>query len=358
MFQTDINKQSIIIEGMTYTQSDVLSVIRNEDSKEWSDFHLELFHFLEDWFAPSEEITIHTSGSTGKPKSMLVKKKLMMQSACITCEYLQLKPKDKILLCMALNFIAGKMMVVRALVAGLDIYPVAPSGHPLVDINQEFHFASMVPLQIFNSLQVPKEADRLRNIGNLLIGGGSINPSLEKELKDFPNPVYASYGMAETLSHIALRMVNGPNASLDFTPLPSVSLSLSEEGALVIDAPLVSEKRLFINDIAEINSDGSFRVLGRKDNVIVTGGLKIQTETLEEKLSEYIQVPFAISSLPDPKFGEIIVLVIEQPIDPSIFTKQLPSYQIPKKIIRINSIPRTESGKINRAKLKSLLKTL
>lgn len=323
----------------------------------YSDFHLELFHFLEDWFNPSEEMTIHTSGSTGKPKPMIVKKKFMMQSACITCEYLGLKPYDKTLLCMPLSFIAGKMMVVRALVAELDLYPVAPSGHPLAHLAHCFRFAAMVPLQIYNSVQVPVELERLRKIDALLIGGGAIDSRLEDTLKDFPNPVYASYGMAETLSHIALRKVNGPNASFFFTPLPSVSLSLSEEGTLIIDAPMICEKQLLTNDMAEINSDGTFRILGRKDNVIITGGLKVQIETLETTLSTLIQVPFAVTSLPDPKFGEIIVLAVENPIDKTQLANMLPSYQIPKRIINIETIPRTESGKIDRATLKSLVKS-
>lgn len=322
----DIRKknQTITIAGKRFS-AETIRLVLKEKATTYSDFQLELFRFLEDWFSPSGEMTIHTSGSTGKPKPVVVKKRLMEQSAKITCKYLGLQPHDKVLLCMPLSFIAGKMMVVRALVAGLDIYPVAPSGHPLSETGPDFEFAAMVPLQIFNSLQVPAERECLRKIGTLLIGGGSIDPNLEEALKDFANPVYASYGMAETLSHIALRRVNGPNASLNFTPLPSVHLSLSEEGTLVIDAPLVCEKTLYTNDIAEIYSDGTFRIFGRKDNVIVTGGLKVQAETLEAALSAFIHVPFAISSLPDAKFGEIIVLATEQPVEEKQWATHLPS---------------------------------
>ena len=351
MYQTDRAKQILLIEGQIFSVADVLAAFNNGGS----DFHFELFRFLNDWFDPSGEMIVHSSGSTGKPKPMVVKKEFMMQSACITCDYFGLKPKDKILLCMSLNFIAGKMMVVRALVAGLDLYPIEPSGNPLKDTEVAFRFASMVPLQIFNSLQNPVETERLRKIEVLLIGGGSINPMLENALKEFPNAVYASYGMAETLSHIALRRVNGLNASLNFTPLPSVHLFLSEENALIIDAPWACENRLFTNDVAVINTDGSFRILGRKDNVIVTGGLKVQAEALEATLSPYIHVPFAITSLPDLKFGEIIVLVVEQPIDESSLAALLPSFQVPKKISVVKTIPRTESGKIDRAALKAIL---
>lgn len=345
-----LKSPKVILEGRTYSAEDL-----RFELKKATGFRLELFRFLEDWFSPSEEMSIHTSGSTGKPKAMVVEKKYMRQSARLTCSYFHLQPKDKILLCMPLTFIAGKMMVVRAVTAGLDIYPVAPNGHPLSDTDQSFRFASMVPLQIYNSLQNPVEAERLRKVSILLIGGGVISPSLEKVLKDFPNEVYASYGMAETVSHIALRRVNGPKASLRFTPLPSVGLALSEDGSLIVDAPLVCSKRLYTNDRAEIFPDGTFRILGRKDNVILTGGMKVQAETLEEILSTFITVPFAITSQPDPKFGEIIVLVVEKPIDVSLLSTLLPAHQVPKKVHILETIPLTESGKIDRAKLKNLI---
>jgi len=342
--------QSITIEGQTFSVENL-----HEELKKATDFRLELVRFLIDWFSPSEEIRIHTSGSTGMPKSILVEKIFMRRSALLTCSFLGLKALDKILLCMPLSFIAGKMMVVRAVMAGLDLYPVAPTGHPLSDTDQSFRFASMVPLQIFNSLQNPMEENRLRKVSILLIGGGVISPSLENILKDFPNEVYASYGMAETVSHIALRRVNGPQASLKFSPLPSVQISLSEDNSLVIDAPMVSSKRLYTNDQAEIFRDGTFRILGRNDNVIVTGGLKVQAESLEETLSTIIEAPFAITSLPDPKFGEIIVLVVEKPFDEALLSAHLPAYQVPKKVILLDTIPLTESGKIDRTKLRNLI---
>jgi len=341
---------SITIEGETFFVEDIPLEL-----KKATGFRLELFRFLEDWFSPSKVMTIHTSGSTGKPKPMLIDKKYMRHSALLTCSYFGLQKHDKILLCMPLTFIAGKMMVVRAVMAGLDIYPVAPTGHPLSDTDQSFRFASMVPLQIFNSLQNPVEAKRLRKVSILLIGGGVISPTLEEALKDFPNEVYASYGMAETVSHIALRRVNGLDASLNFSPLPSVGLSLAGDDSLIIDAPLVCSMRLYTQDRAELFPDGTFRIVGRKDNVILTGGMKVQAETLEATLSSILRVPFAITSLPDPKFGEIIVLVVEQSIDEALLSANLPAYQVPKKVVLLDTIPLTESGKVNRAKLRELI---
>lgn len=370
MYQTDRRKQTLLLEGILLTPEDLLlewkmledKLLSAKENLNELRFRLELFRFLADWFNESETMTVQTSGSTGEPKLIQVRKTQMMNSACATCFQLRLAPSDKVLLCMSLQFIAGKMMVVRALVAGLDLHLVPPSGYPLKDTNVHFKFAAMVPMQIYNSLQVSLERDRLEQISVLLIGGSAVDPKLETALRAFPNPVYASYGMAETLSHIALRRINGLEASEYYTPLPSVQVFLSEESCLVIDAPLVSDRRLYTNDHAELRGDGSFRILGRIDNVINTGGIKVQTEALEAFLSDFIDLPFAISSLPDEKFGEIIVLAVEGILDDALLTQtlhaeNLPAHQFPKQIITVESLPRTESGKINRVALRNLLQS-
>jgi len=370
MYQTDRRKQSLLLEGSPLTATDILMEWKLLEDKMMSSFgnvqemkfRLELFRFLADWFNDSEEVTVQTSGSTGEPKLIRVHKSQMMNSACATCFQLRLSPGDKVLLCMSLQFIAGKMMVVRSLVAGLDLYLVPPSGYPLKDSNVFFRFAAMVPMQIYNSMQISLELDRLQRIGVLLVGGGAVDPKLEKALQAFPNPVYASYGMAETLSHIALRRINGSEASDFYTPLPSVKVFLSGEQCLIIDAPLVSDHRLYTNDHAEMRGDGGFRILGRIDNIINTGGIKVQIETLEAFLSDFMDQPFAISSMPDEKFGEIIVLAVEGVLDEALLTQtlhaeNLPAHQFPKKIITLDRLPRTESGKINRAALREILQS-
>jgi len=368
MYQTDRRKQTLLLEGLLLTAEELLlehkmleyKILSAKENLQEIKFRLELFRFLADWFDDSETMTVQTSGSTGEPKLITVQKSQMMNSACATCYQLRLEPGDRALLCMSLQFIAGKMMVVRALVAGLDLHLVLPSGYPLKDTNVTFRFAAMVPMQIFNSLQVALERERLQRIGVLLIGGSAVDPKLESTLKAFPNPVYASYGMAETLSHIALRRINGPEASEYYTPLPSVQVFLSEDHCLVIDAPLVSDQRLYTNDRAELRGDGGFRILGRIDNVINTGGIKVQIELLEAFLSDYIDLPFAISSLPDEKFGEIIVLAVEGILDDALLTQtlhaeNLPAHQFPKQFLSLDRLPRTESGKINRAALRDVL---
>ena len=354
MYQLDRTKQAITIEGKTYSPDIFLGKNLPEFISQ-SEFHHDLFLFLKDWFSDSPTLKVQTSGSTGIPKEMLVEKSRMMQSAQLTCSFLNLEKGDSALLCMPLNYIAGKMLVVRALIAGLDLYPISPSGNPLKDIDKEFSFVAMIPLQVFNSLQSDTEKTRLRNIKNLIIGGGSIDPQIEEAIKDFPHKVYSTYGMTETLSHIALRQLNGKEASDHYYPFDSVNLSLSEDNALIIDAPLVSNERLYTNDIVEIYEDKSFRIIGRKDNIINSGGVKIQIEEVEALLKPALNNGFAITSLPDPKFGEIVVLATEKEIDENLISNLLPAYSIPKEIIRVNKIPLTETGKINRAALKEII---
>ena len=315
--------------------------------------------FLEEWNNPSPYVHVKTSGSTGAPKPMLVEKQRMLNSARITCDFLGLRPGDTALLCMSLDYIAGKMMVVRSLERGLKLTTVEPSGHPLSTSNlppSTFHlphFTAMVPLQVYNTLQVPEERERLKKIKHLIIGGGAIDDSLAAELKDFPNNIWSTYGMTETLSHIALRRLNGPEASEWYTPFPSVHLSISDEGCLIIDAPEVCPEPLITNDIAEL-STRQFRILGRKDNVICSGGLKIQAEELERQLRPHMSAPFVITKRPDEKFGEVVVLVTEgSPSDArTICERVLPKYHHPRVYLHLDQIPLTETGKIARHKIK------
>ena len=321
---------------------------------------MELDDFLAEWNNSDERVLVHTSGSTGQPKPMWVEKKRMFDSASITCNFLGLKPGDTALLCMPLDYIAGKMMVVRSIERNLRLISVKPSNHPLKDVNGPLTFAAMVPSQVYCSLQVPEEREKLLNIRHLIIGGGAISNELQQAITILSTSpwgrlgeafcIWSTYGMTETLSHIALRRLNGPDASEWYTPFDSVHVSLNADNCLVIDAPLVHDGPLVTNDIADIRPDGSFRIIGRKDNVICSGGIKLQIEDIEEKLRPYIHVPFCITKCPDEKFGEIAVLLIENgegDINDAIFS-HLSKYEVPKRIITVDNIPMTETGKISR----------
>ena len=303
--------------------------------------------FLDEWNNPKNTVEVQTSGSTGVPKCIRVEKQRMLNSARITCDFLGLKAGDTALLCMPLDYIAGKMVVVRSIERQLRLTTVEPSGRPLKEISTSFDFAAMVPMQVYNSLQVPEECEKLRTIKHLIIGGGPINDDLQQQLSSFPNNVWSTYGMTETLSHIALRRLNGENASLWYTPFSTVSISLNANGCLVIEASLVHEGRLETHDRAEIR-DGKFRILGRLDNVINSGGIKIQAEEVEEMLRPHIKMPYLISKCSDEKFGEVVVLLTECPdlsLVKEICCNILPKFWQPKHYLYTSHIPLTGTGK-------------
>ena len=328
--------------------------------------------FLSEWNNGSDRVLVHTSGSTGKPKPMRVEKKRMLNSARITCDFLGLKPGDSALLCMSLDYIAGKMVVVRSIERHLHLISVPPSGHPLKDVDEEITFAAMVPMQVYNTLQVPEERERLSRIRHLIIGGGAIDAALEQELQSLPGDIaiWSTYGMTETLSHIALRRINGDEASEWYQPFNSVHVSQTEEGCLVIDAPQVCAETLVTNDIVEIEpyiynkvEKLRFRIKGRKDNVICSGGIKIQIEEVETLLKPHLEKPFMLAKKKDGKFGEIAVLLTEdediKKVEATV--RRLLSdesekssdhkkykYWIPKEFRYVEHLPLTETGKPKR----------
>ena len=312
----------------------------------------DLYLFLNEWFDASPIITVHTSGSTGVPKELVVRKDRMMQSARLTCEFLNLQAGDTALLCMNLRYIGAMMMVVRSLVAGLNLVVRPASGHPLSDVEVPLKFAAMVPLQVYNTIRVPAERKRLEHTDILIIGGGAVDDSLEAELKTIPIAAYSTYGMTETLSHIALRRLNGEAASKCYYPFPSVELSLSAENTLIVKAPLICDDVLQTNDIACLCSDGGFTIAGRKDNVINSGGIKIQAEEMENRLQPFIPVPFAVTAVPDPCLGQALTLLIAGKPDIKELENKLQAvletYYRPKHIFITELIPQTENGKIDR----------
>ena len=315
---------------------------------------MSLEEFLKEWHNEESTVLVHTSGSTGKPKPMLVEKRRMEASARITCQFLGLKQGDTALLCMSLDYIAGKMMVVRALTCGLQLVSVKPCGSP--EWKGDIDFAAMVPMQVYNLLQTVEGRQRLMAVKHLIIGGGAIDDALARELVGFPNHVWSSYGMTETLSHIALRKLNGPEASEWYTPFEGVTLSQNEDGCLVIDAPAVHDGPLVTNDIVEL-SDKGFRIKGRKDNVICSGGIKIQIEEVEKLLRPHLSELFMISKRPDTKFGEQVVLLTEsKDIDDvkNVCQRVLPKYWQPRSYLHVNHLPMTETGKPARKEAEQL----
>lgn len=326
-----------------------------------------LEEFLNEWRNDSPTVLVHTSGSTGKPKPMWAEKEKMLNSARVTCDFLGLKPGDTALLCMPLDYIAGKMVVVRVIERHLRLVSVKPCGHPLASV-EPTTFAAMVPMQVYNSMKVAEERAKLARIKHLIIGGGAIDAELARELRAFPNHVWSTYGMTETLSHIALRRLNGKEASDWYTPFDGVEIGRDEDDCLVIDAPLVHDGVLKTNDRVELRMDSltgkrQFRILGRKDNVIDSGGIKIQIEDVENRLRPCLPMPFMITKMPDRKFGEAVVLLYEGDSLSSdhlhdMCANVLPTYWVPKRFVNVARLPMTETGKPARAEAESMAKML
>lgn len=318
-----------------------------------------LEEFIREWENDCPTVTVRTSGSTGVPKEMAVEKARMAASAEVTCDFLGLKEGDRALLCLPVDYIAGKMMVVRSKVRGLDLASVEPSGHPLADVSGDgrFDLCAMVPMQVYNSLQSPEETAKLKNIKHLIIGGGAIDGSLAEKLRSFPNNVWSTYGMTETLSHIALRRLNGDDASEWYTPFDGVAVWTNADDCLVIDAPKVCAEVLKTNDIAETEKDDSgrvvrFRIKGRKDNVICSGGVKIQIEEAERMLKDKLSLPFLITKKKDCALGEKVVLLTEDDNLEGVEEKcksVMPKYWLPRLYIHVDAVPQTETGKPARA---------
>ena len=318
--------------------------------------------FLAQWNDASPTMEVRTSGSTGTPKLIYIEKERMRASARMTCDFLGLKPADTALLCMPLDYIAGKMMVVRALERNMKLLSVEPSGHPLADntlsdLNEGIvHLAAMVPLQVWNTLRVPEERERLHHIKHLIIGGGAIPQELEQELRTKPINVWSSYGMTETLSHIALRRISEDY----YSPLPGISLSQDQDDCLIINAPALCAQTLYTNDIVRFHGKDRFQVIGRRDNTICSGGIKIQIEQVEAWLQSIGIDNIMVTYREDKALGQALVYLTTDEINTDMLRKSVPTdtpnskFWLPRHIVKVPTLPLTPTGKPDRATAKQL----
>lgn len=307
--------------------------------------------FILEWLDEKTFISVKTSGSTGVPKEIKLQKKHVFNSANATNIYFGLNENTKALLCLSSEYIAGKMMLVRAMIGGWNLYTTPPDKNPLENFDEAFDFAAMVPYQVFHSL-----AD-LDKVKKLIVGGGAVSVELEQELQKVKTQVFATYGMTETISHVAVRPINGKGKSTVFMALSKVDFSQAENDCLQINALEISEETVITNDVVELLSPTSFKFLGRIDNVINSGGVKVHPEVVEEKLSLQIKQPFFIASEKDEALGERVILVIESEKelhleDFSNAFETLSAYEKPKKIYSIPQFIYTETGKIKRAEVR------
>lgn len=308
--------------------------------KEGEEFEKPLGDFLLDWFDSKDYMEMQTSGTTGVPKTMKISKDAMVNSALATGDFFELEPGNRALQCLPVKYVAGKMMFVRAMILGLDLEFVAPSSNPLENIEGEFDFVAMVPLQAQNSIK------ELKRVKKVIIGGAKISNSLEKQLLKLKTSSYETFGMTETITHIAAKKI-GEKA---FTVLPNVTISCDENNCLLIHAPRISKEIIRTNDIVESVNENQFIFVGRQDNVINSGGIKLFPEVIEEKLAGKIEQNYFITSKPDAELGQKVLLVIEGeefPL-PEIVFENLDKYEKPREIIFIKKFKMNTNGKLIR----------
>lgn len=304
--------------------------------------------FLHEWFSDKKFVEVKTSGSTGKPKSIQLKKEFMKNSAKATGQFFKLFDNTTALLCMSTEYIAGKMMLVRALELGWHLDIVTPASNPLKNIDKVYDFSAMVPMQLQHAL------NDIHTIKKLIVGGGVVSNELETAIQEISTEVYATFGMTETITHIAVKKLNcfTEQSEKYYQTLPNVSISVDDRNCLVIHAPKVSDVVVKTNDVVALISDREFKWLGRFDHVINSGGIKLHPEEIEKKLSQVISSRFFVAGIPDSILGEKLVLIIEGK-QRTVFlseAKSLSKYEIPKHIYFVDQFVETDTKKIQRSK--------
>ncbi|MBP0612698.1 AMP-binding protein [Chryseobacterium sp. cx-311] len=320
-----------------------------------TDFEKNVVSFITEWHSPAKTVKVQTSGSTGVPKVLDVEKKRMRHSAMMTCNFLGLQVGDSALVCLPVEYISGKMMILRALERKLRLHVVNPSSKPLQDWNLPVDFCAMSPLQVENSL------DKIHLIKNLIIGGAQVSESLKHKIsKNIPESstsrIFETYGMSETLSHIGLKQVY-PKAEEYFTVMGGVKISQDARGCLEITAPSLSPSVLHTNDVVELQGN-RFKFVGRADNIINSGGLKIQPEQVESILRQYLDADAVVGGVPDILLGQKLVVVVEGENTSEIRSGLIEAFKgirtalsknhVPKDVMFLSTFPRLPNGKINR----------
>jgi O-succinylbenzoic acid--CoA ligase len=314
-----------------------------------------IFNFLKDWFSSDDCVIVRTSGSTGKPKPIKLKKEHMKNSAMATGEFFNLKEGATALLCLSNDYIAGKMMLVRALTLGWELDVVEVDSNPLASVGKVYDFSAMVPMQLQNSLS------DLTKVKKLIVGGGVVSNELVNKIQSVKTEVFATYGMTETITHIAVKKLNNFKVTpVFYQTLPNVTIYKDQRNCLLIEAPKVADELIVTNDVVELISDTQFEWLGRFDNVINSGGIKLHPEKIEEKLSKVISRRFFVAGIPDKILGEKLVLIIEgvasSEVEKSLLELvNLSKYEKPKSIYFVESFIETETKKIQRKKTLDLV---
>jgi len=346
-------KANILIRGQWLALSEISNLTPT------TRFEEELIGFIEEWETGSEHFLQHTSGSTGKPKQIEITRSQMIASALLTIEALKLQPGDNCLLCLSPQYIAGKMMIVRAILNKMNIIAVEPSLNPVVHLSPDIHFAALTPMQMYHILQDHATKKKLNTFDKIILGGGAVSYSLQQVIEDLKPEVYSTYGMTETVSHIALKKLNGIDKSNYYYAFEGIELNQDNRDCLTIKGPVTNNQKVITNDRVQLLNNRQFEWLGRVDHMINSGGVKIQSEKVGrkiEKIFSHLNLPnrFFIAGIPHEAVGELVTLFIEGTINEiqrsNILKEldQLEKYEKPKELIIVPNFIETPTGKINR----------
>ena len=350
--------QRITIDGRLLEGDDILNwseaLMRDQGNAPWT---VDLHNTLNELLTGTGAVAAQTSGTTGEPKPITIPASDLIASAKLTETAFNLRPGDRTLLCLPCTFVAGKMMVVRAFVTGLDLHVIDPTGPVLPKLLNAgaFRFATMVPQQLLTALRADRDQVE-RQFDTVLLGGGPVSDVLIAELGGLRTAVFLSYGSTETVTHVALRKLNEPEATVQFTALGPVTFSFDQRGCLIIATPHLSTKQHVTNDIVEVVDELRFHWLGRADNVILSGGLKIHPEQLEARTTGLIAPAHYFIGMPDDSLGQCVAIVVEAgSIGPTEraqlderLSKVLAKHERPRQWIVRHRFDRTTSGKIIR----------
>lgn len=351
----------------THYSADELKLVAYSFIKEGEFYEEQIGNFLLDWLNEDyDTIKIRTSGSTGQPKVHFVGKDKMIASALATGKFFKIKEKSTAFLCLPAQFIAGRMMLIRAMMLGWHLDLVNPNSAPLEQVFKRYDFCAMTPFQLDNSL------NRLHLIKKLIVGGGTVSENLINLIQGLSTKVYEVYGMTETVSHVAARKLNPKRTNEDefqlkpFKALPKISFGQDDRNCLIIRAPKIVDKPLITNDIVDLETYKKFYWKGRFDNVINTGGIKIFPEVVERKLQAIITQRFFLAGIPDDALGEKLILFVEAPHSDQFLSdlkegvnqlSSLDKFERPKHIYLIDKFEETDNGKVHRKRtLKNLMK--
>lgn len=333
-----------MIINWNFNSSPLEDIIKELEGVEQEDWLTQFYLFLKE-YSSKDEFIVQTSGTTGEKKQFRTDKNQMQTSAKATLNFFNLKPGASVFLNLSCEFIAGKMMLVRAIEGRLNCFLSKPSSDPSYAIDQDYDFAPFVPMQIKNLLKTGK----VKKINQLLIGGGKVEETLINDLQKAKVNAYESFGMTETLTHFALKKLS-PIKNKYFEVLEGFKISQSDSGNLIINENPITQITVYTKDIIVLKNANNFIWKGRSDNLINSGGVKLMPEEIEDKISKHISFPFVLIGLQDDILGEKIVLVVESnhKIDLNLINTELNKFEKIKECKFLTKFPKTVSGKIKR----------